>query len=485
MGVGSFYRILYRYPFFEYSCRARGRIKEKKDVPMTITRDKEYYRDIMRLAPPILIGNLLTFSVGFTDHFMTGELGRDAISGIYLSNQIGMLLQFLIVGVESALAIMGARYHGDGDDDSAARACGVAMISGEIIAILLTFVCIFLPNQVLSLFTSNTKIIDTGAPFLRILAISFPIYTASRVLVAYARSIEHASLSLIAPAVSFSLNLALNLILIYGTPLTPSLGTLGAAIATLAARCLELAISIIYTVRAARQSGIDPSEYLKPQKKIFLSYLRCALPVLGGQGVWAASNFFTSAILGRVDGGAAVAAVGVAISIGNLAYTLMNAASASVGVIISKAVGRGDEKGKITEYAHTSELLFLCIGVIASLAILLLRSPFISLYRLEGADAELASRLILTVAVSFVAICYSAASLFGIIKSGGDVRFAALCELFFLAAVTLPLGTVAYRLGADAATLFIILRIEHFLKCPVAWLKIRRGNWMKRVTEEK
>ena len=449
---------------------------------MTLTPDKQYYRDLIRLAPPILLGNLLTFSVGFVDHFMTGALGDDAISGIYLANQVGMLLQFLTVGVESALGIIGAQCHGAADEHSRAKSTASAAIVGGIISFLLTFICIFAPNSVLSIFSERSKIIDTGAPFLRILAISFPLYTASRILVASARAAERAALALIAPATSFGVNLVLNLLLIYGTPVTPALGVLGAAISTLAARAVELTVSVIYTLRTSANDGISPSSFFNLDRSVSLAYLKCALPILGGQVVWAASNFFATALLGRINGGAAIAAVGVALSLGNLAYTLMNATSSAVGVIISKSVGSGMDKKKIMEYARTSELIFLLVGIVAGIGIVLLSHPFILLYRLTGDNAELASRLILVVSVSFVAISYSAASLFGIVKSGGDVLFTALCDLAFLALVTFPLGMVAYRLGANATLLLLALRAEHYLKCPVAWLKIRRGNWIKRLS---
>ncbi len=445
---------------------------------MILTRDRAYYSDILKLAPPIILGNLLTFSIGFTDHFMTSGLGKDAISGIYLANQVGMLLQFLSVGVESALGIIGAQRRGGGDDPSRARATAVALSAGEIIALLITIVCIFAPNKVLSIFSEREEIINTGADFLRILAASFPLYAATRILIASARAGEHAGIALIAPAVSFGVNLLLNATLIYGFSFIPAMGVVGAGIATLAARASELAVALIYTVRAARTDSLSPRDYLSVDRETVGVYIKCVLPILGGQAVWAASNFFTSALMSRVDGGSATAAVGVALSLGNLAYTLMNGASASVGVIISKAVGRGEARPRIMEYARTSELLFLLIGVVAGAAILALSGPFTALYRLEGESRELAKQLITVVALSFVLISYSAASLFGIIKSGGDVIFTALCDLAHLVLLTLPLGMTAYRLGAGAVLLFVALRAEHLVKCIVAWIKIRRGNWI-------
>lgn len=310
------------------------------------------------------------------------------------------------------------------------------------------------------------------------MALSFPPYAITRTLVASSRAAGRGAIALISPATSFAINLGLNFLLIN------PLGIRGAALATLVARVCELAVAVIYTIRTASAEGTPIGAYFKVSRRHAKAYAICALPILGGQAVWAASNLLTSALMSRVSGGDATAAVGVALSLGNLAYALMNAASASVGVIISRSVGRGDARSDTMRYASTSERLFLLVGAASFALILLLSRPFIFLYRLEGSDAELATELVRIVAVSFIPISYSAASLFGIIKSGGDVGFTALCDLASLLLVTLPLGITAYRLGASPVLLLAALRVEHLVKCAVAAIKIRRGNWMKRLSRD-
>ena len=69
------------------------------------TRDKSFYRTLIALAVPISLQNLITFAVGFADNLMIGRLGDDAISGVYVGNQMQAVVQMFIAGIEGAILI--------------------------------------------------------------------------------------------------------------------------------------------------------------------------------------------------------------------------------------------------------------------------------------------------------------------------------------------------------------------------------------------
>ena len=60
---------------------------------------KSYIKEVAKLALPTTLGNIFTFLIGFTDHIMTSSLGKGALGGIFLSNQIGIILQFIITTI--------------------------------------------------------------------------------------------------------------------------------------------------------------------------------------------------------------------------------------------------------------------------------------------------------------------------------------------------------------------------------------------------
>ena len=60
-----------------------------------ITRDRNFYRTLIKLAIPVALQNLITFCVNFVDNIMISSLGDAAMSGVFMGNQMQTLLQML------------------------------------------------------------------------------------------------------------------------------------------------------------------------------------------------------------------------------------------------------------------------------------------------------------------------------------------------------------------------------------------------------
>lgn len=77
---------------------------------MFFTRDRDFYKTLVRLAIPIALQNAVTFAVNFADNLMVGTLGDSAISGVYVGNQLQTVLQMFVAGIEGAILILAAQY---------------------------------------------------------------------------------------------------------------------------------------------------------------------------------------------------------------------------------------------------------------------------------------------------------------------------------------------------------------------------------------
>ena len=76
---------------------------------MLLTRDKSFYKTIISLAIPMVLQNLITYSVGLADNLMIGSLGDSAISGVYMGNQVQTVLQVLSAGIEGGILLISAQ----------------------------------------------------------------------------------------------------------------------------------------------------------------------------------------------------------------------------------------------------------------------------------------------------------------------------------------------------------------------------------------
>ena len=117
----------------------------------------EIYKKIFKLGAPISLGALMNFSFVLTDTFMMGRLGDGAISASYMGNQIQILLNFFILGVDGAVLMLASRCFGKKDEAGVKRIFSVGLSFALAVATLLTLICLFFPNGVVYLFKKKKK----------------------------------------------------------------------------------------------------------------------------------------------------------------------------------------------------------------------------------------------------------------------------------------------------------------------------------------
>lgn len=448
---------------------------------MLFTKDKSFYKSLLTLSIPIALQNFVTFSVGLIDNVMVGTLGDTAISGVYMGNQVQTLLQIFSGGIEGAILVLAAQYWGKRDKESIKKIVAIGVRFTLIFGLFLNLVCAVIPRGVISLFTNDAAIIAAGADYLRIVSFSYVFFCLTQALIAAMRSVETARIGLYVSVVSLAVNAVLNYILIFGKFGASPLGIVGAAIATLIARITETVIMVVYVFFFDKKLRLRLRDLAAADRALLGDFVRYGAPIIAGQLVWATNMLSNSAIMGRQSAEGVVAALSVANTLHNLAYVVMNGMSSAVGIITGKTVGRGEEK-LMKEYAKTTQILFIILGLLTGGTLRLIRDPYISIYNVSPEAAAQARALINVISVTIIGTCYQAACLFGLVKSGGDISFVFKNDLIFVFLVVLPSAIIATALGAPAWVVFACLKCDQILKCFVAVVKINRFNWMKNLT---
>ena len=446
-----------------------------------LTRDRSFYHSLISLAVPVALQSLITFAVSFADNLMVASLGDSAVSGVYMGSQIQQFLQTFYAGIEGAILILAAQYWGRRNMDSIRRIIAIGLHFSIIFALLLTALCLTVPEQILSLFTNDASVIADGTAYLRIVCLSYVFFCVTQSLIAAMRSVEVARIGMAVSGISLVVNIALNYVLIFGKLGLPALGIRGAAIATLISRMVETGVMVVYVGRMDEKLRFGLRDALQTDRALRRDFIRYGLPIVGGQVVWSVNMMANSAILGRF-GSEVIAAASVANTLNTLAYVAMTGMSSAVGIITGKTVGAGKYE-LMKEYAYTVQILFLALGLLTGGMIAVLRAPFIALYTGITADAAFyASQFIAVLSITMIGTCYQAAGLFGLVKSGGDIGFVFKNDTIFVFMVVLPSALIAARVGAPAWVVFACLKCDQILKCFVAVFKINRFNWMKNLT---
>lgn len=449
------------------------------------TKDRSFYKDLITLAIPISLQNLITFAVNFADNVMIGTLGENAISGVYVASQVQTVIQIFIAGIEGAILILAAQYWGKRDTDSIRKVVSIGVRSAFFIGLAVTLVSVLFPRQIVSLFTSEVGVIEAGADYLQIVGFTYLLFSISQVMIAAMRSVETAKIGLYISIIALVLNIGLNYLFIFGVnlggnQLIPAMGVQGAALATLISRFVEMAVGVVYVFVIDKKLKFAVKDLFHTDMPLLKDFFRYGMPIMGGQIVWAVNMLANTKIMGSYNAGV-IAATSIAGMLFNLIYVWLNGLASAVGIITGKTVGKR-EFDKMKDYAVTTQVIFLLVGFASSAVLFFLRDPFVALYDTSPEGAMYAKQFINVLMVTGIGTSYQFPCLFGLVKSGGDISFVFKNDTIFVFLVVLPLAFLANHLGAAPWVVFAALKSDQVLKCFVAIVKINRFNWMKDLT---
>ena len=447
-----------------------------------LTKDKNFYRTMLALAIPMVLQNLITFSVGLADNLMIGALGDSAVSGVYMGNQIQTVLQVLNTGIEGGILLLASQYWGRKDIPSIRRIVSIGIWFSAALGMLFTVVCAAAPRSVISIFTKETSVIDCGAEYLSVICFSYIFFCLTQALIVSMRSVERARIGLVVSSCSLVIDVILNYMLIFGKFGFPALGIRGAAIATLTARIAETVIIAVYVRFVDKRLGFRFKMLRSIDRSLLRDFVKYGMPIILGQLVWGTNLAASSIILGRFTE-SIITAASLANTVNSLMYVSMNGLSGAVGIIIGKTVGSGDIS-KIREYANTVQILFLLLGLITSACFAILCSPFVGLYNISEEAVFYSRQFIHVLCFTCIGTCYQCGCLFGLVKSGGDVSFVLKNDTVFVFCVVIPSAIITALLGLPAWIVYLCLKSDQVLKCIVAFFKIRRYNWMRNLTKQ-
>ena len=207
--------------------------------------DRKFLSNMLKIALPIMIQNLVTSSLNMADTIMVGKLGEVEIAAVGIANQYFFLFTMILTGLCGGCSVFISQYWGKKDFTNIKRMLGLGLVSALFVSIVFMAAGFFSPETIISLFNKESIVIDLGGKYLLIVLFSY-IFTAVTFVYGYSlRSIGNTVAPLVVNIAALLCNVFFNYVLIFGKLGAPALGVEGAAIATLIARVLEAIILVI------------------------------------------------------------------------------------------------------------------------------------------------------------------------------------------------------------------------------------------------
>ena len=453
-----------------------------------LKREPGFYRYLWGLTGPIALQNLITFTLGLMDTLMVSWLGNTQMAAVTTANVPVFLLISIVFGVQSGLGILVSQYWGKGDQGAINRCSGVALYFGLSITTLVALTLLLFPRGVMSLVTDNALLVELGAPYVRIVGVSYVFNAASSVYIGMQRSTENPLMGMVVFAVSMLLNTFLNYVFIFGKLGAPALGVTGAALATLLSRITEFAIVAVYALRD-RRVPLQPKLLLRPGTVIARDFFKYASPVLLNESLWGLGVSVLTAIMGHMAISAEIlAAHAIMGNIEKFSTVACFGVAGATSVIVGKRIGEGASKEEVYSLGCCLLEVSLLVGLVVAVCLAaLLPTVFIPyvfpLFHLEGLSRQIAAVMCAILALMMPAKAFDITNITGLLRAGGDARMASVIDLGCQWGIAVPLSFLtALVLNAPVAVVCFAIQSENLCKMPWGIVRLRSRKWINSVT---
>ena len=446
--------------------------EEKKGLlSKFLVTDMSFYKKAMLIIIPVLLQNMINQGVNMMDTIMVGQLGEASISASSLANQFYVIFTFICMGVSAAGLVLASQYWGAEDYKTVHKVFDLILQLIIIAGALMAVVTALFPQQIMSMYTDDVDVITEGGRYLRITALIYVPHGISLVISNVIRSTGNAKLGLVVSIVSFFVNIFCNYVFIFGKLGLPAMGVMGAALGTLAARVVELVVTVVYMWKFEKNLRYHVKGLIKlPTRALLSEFKRLGLPAVISDTILALAASAISMILGHM-GREVVSAFAIVAVLERLCTVATLGIASAAGVMIGQTVGAGKfEQARREGYTFLS--MSCVIGVIAMIIVHIAGVWSIGLYEITEDTVSVAVSMVSASAILVFFQAVQSALSKGILRGGGDTKFLMVADVIFQWCASIPLGYLAgIVLGWTPFWVLIMLRIDYVIKS--VWLVFR------------
>ncbi len=452
-----------------------------------LKRGRLFYSNMIGLAIPIILQNLITNSLALVDTFMIGTLGETPLAGVTMANIPIFVMMLLVFGIQSGSSVLISQHWGKGDTDTINRVIGIGFYLSGGIATLFALGMFFFAGPFMSLFGNDAEVVAVAARYARIVGFSYLFDGLTQVYVAAHRSMENPKLGLYLLSVAMVSNTFLNWVLIFGNLGAPALGVEGGALATLIARIIGFFVMGAYALFNKR-FHLKPALLLRPGKEILAKFARYSTPVVLNETLWGLGTSIYPTIMGHMEGSKEIlAAFAISGNMEKICTVAVFAVAGTTAIIVGREIGAGRKETVFEVGQALNTVAFLAGLVVGALMLLLIPTLMVPyVYPLFGLSPKAASisSMMLTMTCTFLSIrSFNATNIVGVLRGGGDVRGAALLDVLPLWLCSIPLAALSglvFQIGIF--WVYLATFSENLVKFIFGVRRFRTGTWIRDVT---
>jgi putative MATE family efflux protein len=439
-------------------------------------RQRDFRSEILRLAWPAIVENLLHTMVGIVDTAMVGRLGAGALAAVGLGNQVNQLGLTVFFGPCH-------RQHGPRGQARRCRRAGSRPCRGQAVLGLGSF-CFWhchahLPRRgpgVLGVLfrRAEAAVLAEAAGYVRIVSLAMILNFFLIVINAVLRGAGDTKTPMQITALVNVINVVVNALFIYGLGPFPALGVAGAAVGTAVAQACGGLLALWVLLRN-RLLPVRLTDSFRPDPEVIRRITSIGVPAGVEQGMLRVGQLIYTMIISSL-GTVPYAAHQVALNAESLSFMPGAGFGVAATTLVGQNLGAG-RPGDAEKAGRITRSLGMLVMSSMGLIFFLFPAPIV---RIFSHDPEVLAQAV--VCLRLVALAQPSLAVWMILAGGlrgaGDTR--AIMKMVMVSFMGVRLGlayVLSLRLGLGLTGAWIGMVADLFLRSLLIQRRFSRGGW--------
>ena len=453
---------------------------------------RDFYRKVFAIVVPMIIQNTITNVVSLLDNVMVGRVGTLQMSAVTIVNQLMFIFYLCIFGGMAGAGIFATQYAGANNNDGIRHCMRMKAIVGVIMPALALGVFLVFKQPLIEMYIAKDTLpadaaatIKYATDYMLVMLIGLLPFGIMQVYASSLREVGETKLPMFASITAILVNLVFNYLLIFGKFGFPKLGVVGAAIATVLSRFVEVAIIIIVSTLKRKKFpfivGVFKSLYTP--KNLAKQIITKGMPLLVNEFLWSSSM----AVLLQcysVRGIDVLAAVNISNTVNNLFNVVFLTMGNAVAIIVGQHLGAN----RIKEAKQSVwQLLALSVGCCLIMGgIMACLAPFIPhIYKTEPEVKQMATYFLFVVAALMPVFAF-AHNCYFTLRSGGRTLITFIFDSAFAWVIVVPFAFVLSKYTSlPVVPLYLSVQSLDIIKCIIGFFMVKKGMWIRNIINVK
>ena len=437
-------------------------------------------RKLVKIATPIAIQGVVSATLTMIDNIMVGFLGETELAAVGVGSQLFMVHYLVLFGILSGSATFMAQFYGTRDMANIRKVIGFDFTLLAALGGVFFILTMGITGPIVSIYTVDPAVKALAMQYVRINSLSVLLLAISAPLEMAFKATQQVKIPMVVSAAVFVTNITVNYILIFGKFGAPKMGVAGAAIGTLSARIVEILMNTYFAFRKSNEFRGSIPSFFGWDPELVRRVIKNATPTTINEFFWGFGQTMYVAAFSRIST-TAYAAYQAANSI----FNIFNFAAFSIGdatlILVGEKLGEGDMEYTWKLSKHLIKACLLA-GIMIGTITILLSGPLSDIFKLSEAGQMYTRYILIILGLTMATDLYNGLQIAGILRAGGDTKFAMISESMCIWFIAVPLAFTAslvWHLPVHMALL--VTRTEMFIRAAILTKRYLSKKWMNTV----